>query len=90
MTRVHNRRMNQQIVVDELGGTRAVGKNSTDRSGNEVDGIGAILFEPVVDRGLIAEIELITSGGKRRDSVFVQPPDDRRAHKTAVACDKHV
>src|SRR5687767_10559274 len=88
MTRVHDRRVNHQIVVNELCRARAVGENAADRSGNEVNRLGAIHLEPVVYRRLIAKVELVARGCEWRDSVLLEAPDDGRADEAAMACDE--
>ena len=86
---MHDRGVDHQVVVDELGGPRAVGEDAADRAGDEVHRLGPIGPEPVVDRGLVAEIELIARGRQRRDSVLLEAPDDGRADEAAMTCDEH-
>ena len=90
MARVHDRRVNHHVVVDELRGSRAVCENAANCASNEVDSLRAIRLEPLVDRCLIAEIELIARGSERRDPVLLQAPDDGRADESTMACDEHL
>ena len=58
MTRFHDGGVNQQVVVNEFCRPGAVGEDAADGSGDEVDGIGAVDAEPLVDCGLIAQVEV--------------------------------
>ena len=59
---VHDRRVNHHVVVDELRRTRRVGQNAADGAGDEKDVLGPIGAEPVVDRRLVAQIQLLARG----------------------------
>jgi hypothetical protein len=54
---MHDRRVNQEIVVDELGRARAVREYAADGPRDEVHS-RPVDAKPLVDRGLIAKIEV--------------------------------
>ena len=86
--RLHDRGVDHQVVVDELGRARAVGQNPTDRARDQEHIIGTVGLEPVIDRGLIAQVELVTRGAEDvRESGGVQPAHERRADEAAMSGD---
>ena len=54
--------MDHEVVVNELGWTRAVSQNATDSARNQKHIIRTIVFKPSIHCTLVAEIELCTSG----------------------------
>ena len=59
MRRVHHRRVNHHVVVDELGRPRRVGEDAADGPGDEEHVFGPVRPEPVVHGRLVAEVELL-------------------------------
>ncbi len=85
MRRVDHRRVDHHVVVDELGGARAVGENAPDGSGDEKDELGSVGFEPVVHGSLVPEVELVASGKQQIGEALVrQTSNDGRAHEPSV------
>ena len=65
-------------------------QDAADGAGDEVDVFGPVGAEPVIDRGLIAQVELIARGGQDvRESELLEPADHRRANQAAVTGDEH-
>ena len=73
--RVHHGGVDHHVVVDELGGPRRVRQDAADRAGDEKHVLGPIGPEPIVDRRLIAEIELLA---RRRQNVLEASCSRRR------------
>ena len=87
--RVDHGRVDQHVVVDELGRTGRVREDAADRAGHEVDVLGAVRLEPVVDRRLVAQVELLARRGEDLDvRVALEAADERRADEPAVAGDE--
>jgi hypothetical protein len=87
--RVHHRRVNHHVVVDELCRPRRICKNAADPTRHQEDVLGAIGAEPVIDRRLIAKIELIASRGEQiAIPVLAETPDDSRTDEASVTGDK--
>ena len=83
---MHDGAVDHQVVVDELGGSGAVGHDAADRACDQVHVLRAIGAEPVVHRCLVAEIELVSS---REEDVLVstrlEATDNGRADEASVA-----
>ena len=87
---MHHRGVNHHVVVDEFRRPRRVGHDAADGAGDEIDVLGPVGPEPVVDRGLIAEIELIARGGQDvLEAELFEPPDDGGANQAAMAGDEN-
>ena len=71
-------------------GPRRVGEDAADRAGREIDVLGTIGLEPVVDRRLIAQIELLARRGLDLDGteLALEPPEDRGPREPAMAGDE--
>ncbi len=84
--RLHDRGVDHQVVVDELGRARAVGQDAADRARDEENIIGAVGLEPVIHRRLIAQIELVPRGAEDvGEAGGVQPAHERRADQAAMS-----
>lgn len=83
---MHHRGVDHHVVVDEFSGAHGVGHDAADGAGDEIDVFGTIGAEPVVDRRLIAKIELIARRGQDvRVAELIEPPADGGADEAAVA-----
>ena len=60
---VHHRGVDHHVVVDELGRPGGVGEDAAHRSRHQEDVLRAVRAEPVVDRRLVAQVELLAGGG---------------------------
>ena len=81
--------VDQHVVVEELGRPGGVRHDAADGAGDEEHVVGAVGLEPVVDRRLVTEIELVAAG--REDLVVTgrfEPAHDRRADQSGVAGDE--
>ena len=87
---MNDRRVYQQVVVDELRGASAVCEDAAHSSGDEVHLVRTIRSEPVVDRGLVSQIELRARSGEGCNAVLLETPDDSRPDEAAVARDEHL
>ena len=86
--RLDNRRVNHQVVVDELRRTRAVGQDSADRARDQKDVLGLVRPEPVVHGRLVAQIELLSGHAEDiRESGGLEAADDRRANQSTMPGD---
>ena len=77
-----------EIVVDEVGGKRAVGADAADPSGGVEDRIGLCLRHETIDRVRLPQVEILS---RRGDDVAVfafEPPHDCGAGHPGVAGDK--
>ena len=85
MRRMHHRRVNHHVVVDELGRSCRVGKNTAHGAGNEIHEFRAIGAEPVVDGRLVAQVELIAGGREDiRIAEGLQPSHNGGADEPAM------
>src|SRR4029079_1740700 len=90
MRRVHDRRVNQHVVVNELGGACRVREDAAHSSGNEEDIVGAIGTKPVTDGSLIAEIELIAGCGEQPGCTGpFESSNDGRANQPSATSDEY-
>ena len=86
---MHHRGVDHHVVVDELRRPRGVRHDAADGAGDEIDVLGTVGAEPVVDRRLIAQIELIARGGEDVvEAELFEPADDGGADQAAVAGDE--
>ena len=86
---MHNGRVNHQVVVDELRRARAVREDPADGAGDEMHEVGPVGAEPVVDRGLVAQVELVATRGEDvAIAARLELADDRRADEAAMAGDE--
>jgi hypothetical protein len=80
--------LDEEVVVDEVGGVGAVGEDAADAGGGEEDVVGALTVEEAFDVGLALEVEL---GVGAEEEVVVaerlQAAVDRRAGEALVAGD---
>ncbi len=70
MTRMHDSGVDEQVVVNELCGPRAVCEDAAYGSGDEIDEVGLVDAKPLVDGRLIAQVELFARSGERCDTVL--------------------
>ena len=61
---MHHRGVDHHVVVEELGRAGGVGHDAADGPGDEEHVVGTIRLEPVVDRRLVAEVELVAGRGE--------------------------
>ena len=86
---MHHRGVDHHVVVDELRRARRVGQDAADGAGDEKDVLRTVGAEPVVDRRLIAQIELIARGGQDVvEPELLEATDDRGADQAAMAGDE--
>lgn len=86
---MHDSGMDHEIVVEELGGSGEVGHNPAHGASDEVDVLGSVGAEPVVDGSLISKVELVTSSRKDvREPGRGEPAGDRRADEAGVPGDE--
>ena len=89
MRGVHHRGVNQHVVVDELGRPGRVGHDAADGAGDEVDVLGPVGAEPVVDRGLVAQVELVARCGQDvAGAARLEQPHERGSDEPAMAGDE--
>jgi len=81
--------VDHHVVVDELGRPSGVGHDAADGARHQEDVFGTVGLEPVVDGGLVAEIELFAGGGhyvfEAAGAEFAQYS---RADEAGVACNE--
>jgi hypothetical protein len=78
--------MNHHVVVDELCRPRRIGEDAADGAGDEKDVVRSVRAEPIVDRRLIAKVELIASRGQ--DALkpeLLQPSKNRGTDQAPMA-----
>ena len=86
MTGLNHCPMNHQVVVDELGWTRAIGQNATHGSSNQKDILGTIVREPRIHRTLITQIKFRSGRGEDIcESPTSQPTHQGTAHQPAMS-----
>ena len=61
---VHHRCVDHHVVVEELRRAGGVRHDAADGPGDEEHVVGTVGLEPVVDRALVAEVELVTGRGQ--------------------------
>ena len=76
-----DRAVDHHVVVEELGGPGGVGHDPADGAGDEEHILGPVGLEPVVHRGLIAQVELSRLAVRMLVNRRPQPPDHRRTDK---------
>ena len=67
MRRMDHIGRNRQIVVEEFGAQRVVGDDAADLGGGQKHHLRTLGGEPLVDRGLIAQIGLAAARGQQFD-----------------------
>ena len=86
---MHHRGVNHHVVVDEFRRPRRVGHDAADGAGDEIHVFGSIGAEPVVDRRLIAQIELIARRGQDvLEAELFEATNNRGADQAAMAGDE--
>ena len=75
----------RQIVGDEIGRERIVGKNSADMTGGKKHRIGLHLLEPALGVGLLGQIERLAAGRQNLAAFAGEPPHNRRTRHAIVA-----
>src|SRR5664280_1723198 len=89
MRRVDHRGVDHHVVVEELRGPGGVGHDATDRACHQVHVVGPVGPEPVVDRRLVAQVELVTSSDEEsREALSLELPEHSRSDQTGMACDE--
>jgi len=63
--------VDHHIVVDELRRSGGVGPDTAHGPGHQEDIFRAVGLEPVVDGGLVAEVELVAGGGQEVGVAFL-------------------
>ena len=87
--RVHHGRVDQHVVVDELGRARRVRHDAADRAGGEHDVLRPVRAEPVVHRRLVAQVELIAAGGQHvAEASRLEAAHERRPDEAAMPGDE--
>ena len=82
---VHHGGVDHHVVVDELGGPRGVGEDAPHRPRHQEDVLRPGRPEPVVDRRLVAQVELLPGRGRDAgEALRVEPPRDGRPHQAPV------
>jgi hypothetical protein len=81
--------VDHHVVVNELGGPRRVRHDAADGAGDEINVLRSIGAEPIVDRRLIAEIELLARRGENvLEAKLLETANDRRANEAPVTGDE--
>ena len=88
--RMNHRSVDHHIVVDKLRRPRRVRDDSADGARHQKHILGAVGAKPIVDRRLVAQIQLFSRCGQDvLESFTVQAPQNRRSDETGVASDIH-
>ena len=88
MRGVDHIRRDRQIVVEEFGAQRVVGDDAADLGRRQKHHLRAFGGEPLVDRGLIAQIDLAARRCQQFDILPRQPAHQRRPDHAAMAGDE--
>src|SRR6185503_4690225 len=90
MSGVYDSRVDQHVVVDEFRRPVGIREDAAHSSSNEINVVGTVRAEPVVDGGLVAEIQLCARGGQDvLDALRLQAAQNGRTDQPAVAGDEN-
>ena len=83
---MHDRAVDHHVVVEELRRTGGVRHDAADGPRDEEHVLGPVGLEPVVDRALVAQVELVTGRGEHvRIARGGEAPEHGRTNQTPVA-----
>ena len=84
-----HRGVNHHVVVDEFGWPGGIGHDAADGAGNQVNILGPVGAEPVIDGGLISQIELVACRGLDVfEAQVFEAANDRGADEPAMTGDE--
>jgi hypothetical protein len=86
--RIDDVRLDRQVVAYEIRRVGVVGVNASHLRGSEEHVLGALRGKELLDRRLIAQVELRARAQHEVRAGRSEPAHDRAADEPAVACDE--
>ena len=81
--------LDDEVVIEEVGGTARVSQNAAHLRCGDDHGMRAFALDVGMGRSLVAQIQCVAGGGQDFAVFRGEPPDDGRSHHAAMTGDEN-